>query len=243
MRRLAAWLSLFAPLALAACLLAPGKFTSTLDIDKDRHFVFTYVGDVTAIDVARAMNSLGDTPDDTAGGDDDDAGANGHDADEAASVRRIALQKGGDDTSAKAEAKNRAIAAALAKEAGFRRVDYLGNNRFAIDYRIAGTLDRGFVWPYNLDAEAVLPFVAIEVRGNGTVRVKAPGFANESKAPGGDEAADLLDGTFTLTTDAEIVSQNNEDGATAGANGRKVVTWRAIPTTRTAPMAVLRMAR
>ena len=52
---------------------------------------------------------------------------------------------------------------------------------------------------------------------------------------------DKLDGTFTLTTDAEVVSQNNEGGATAGPNG-KTITWKASPLTKDAPMAVLRVA-
>ena len=32
---------LAAPLLLASCLLTPGKFTSTLDINRDRSFTFT----------------------------------------------------------------------------------------------------------------------------------------------------------------------------------------------------------
>ncbi|RDE05839.1 hypothetical protein [Sphingomonas aracearum] len=246
MRRLAALLGLLLPLALAGCLLVPGKFTSTLDIDADRSFVFTYVGEVAAIDVAKAM---GEEPGEglpAEDGDEDDGSGAG--VDEDAAVQRIAFQKEAapaHDHRARADTRNRAIAAALAREAGYRKVEYIGDDTFAIDYRIAGTLDRGFVWPYNLDAEMVLPFVAIETRGDGTVRVKAPGFANEGKAtvPGADDAAALLDGTFTLSTDAEIVAHNNEGGATAAANGRRQIAWKATPTTRAAPMAVLRMAR
>ncbi|MBN9918207.1 hypothetical protein JND32_15015, partial [Listeria monocytogenes] len=45
--------------------------------------------------------------------------------------------------------------------------------------------------------------------------------------------------TFTLDTDAEIVSQNQEDGAVTTGT-RKTVTWKATPTTKDAPTAVLR---
>ena len=145
-----------------------------------------------------------------------------------------------------------AIAAALAKEAGYRKVVYLGDGKFSIDYAMSGTLDRAFVWPYNLDAEIVFPFVVLEVRANNTVRIKAPAFANENDATkgmgvlggglGGGAATkppSQLDGSFTLDTDAEIVSQNNEDGAVA-VGARKTVTWKATPTTKDAPTAVLR---
>ncbi len=70
------------------------------------------------------------------------------------------------------------IAAALAKEKGFRSARYLGNRTFAIDYAIAGRLDHAFLFPFNIDAQIVLPFVAVELRGEDRVRVKAPGFAN-----------------------------------------------------------------
>jgi hypothetical protein len=50
-----------------------------------------------------------------------------------------------------------------------------------------------------------------------------------------------MDGTFTLTTDAEIVSQNQEDGArTSGTT--KTIVWRVTNRSKDAPMAVLRVA-
>jgi hypothetical protein len=57
--------------------------------------------------------------------------------------------------------------------------------------------------------------------------------------PPGPEST--LDGTFTLTTNAEIVSQNNENGSVATTNGRQIV-WKATPLTKDEPMAVLRVA-
>ncbi|MFX6759355.1 hypothetical protein ABTH30_20925, partial [Acinetobacter baumannii] len=91
--------------------------------------------------------------------------------------------------------------------------------------------------PFNLDAEVMFPFIALELRKGGTVRVKAPAFANDDssgKAMGdvgglggmGSAAsgASQLDGSFTLDTDAAIVSQNNEDGVSE-AGGRKIIRW------------------
>jgi hypothetical protein len=145
---------------------------------------------------------------------------------------------------AAADAKNRAIAEKLSKETGYRKVAYLGNGKFSVDYMVSGTLDHAFVWPYNLDAELVFPFLAVELRANNTVRVKAPAFANSADSkgmPGMDKASSQLDGVFTLDTNAEIVSQNNEEGAVT-ANGHKMVTWKATPLTKDAPTAVLKMA-
>lgn len=238
-------LALLLPFALASCVLTPGKFVSTLKIDADRHFTFTYVGEVIALQDDDMTKGLGDmstpSPTDPASADDDGT----------PTLQQIALQE--KDTPAEspaakkaaADAKNRAMAAALSKEAGYRKVTYLGDGKFSIDYSISGTLDHGFLFPYNLDAEAVFPFLAIEVRANNTVRMKAPGFANESSSksmgmPGMDKGSSQLDGVFTLDTNAEIISQNNEEGP-AAAGARKTITWKVTSLTKDAPSAVLRM--
>ena len=251
---------LLLPVALASCVLAPGKFVSTLRIDADRHFTFTYVGEVIALDLGSDMLKGLDTPSgdkgtDPAASDDDEPVLQkiGAQKKSAPDGKTPAPAPDGKAAKAKAasEAKNRAIATALGKEAGYRKVVYLGDGKFSIDYAVSGTLDRGFVWPYNLDAEILFPFVVLEVRANNTVRIKAPAFATENDATkgiagmgaglGGDASKppSQLDGSFTLDTDAEIVSQNNEDGAvTTGA--RRTVTWKATPTSKDAPTAVLR---
>ncbi len=238
-------LALLMPFALASCVLTPGKFVSTLKIDADRHFTFTYVGEVIAIQDDEMTKGLGDmaTPSQTDPASSDEDGT--------PTLQQIALQK--DDSAenpaakkAAADTKNRAIAAALSKEAGYRKVTYLGDGKFSIDYAISGTLDHGFVYPYNIDAEAVFPFIAVELRANNTIRMKAPGYANagDSKGmsmPGMDKSASQLDGVFTLDTNAEIVSQNNEEGPVTTA-GRKTITWKVTSLTKDAPSAVLRMA-
>ena len=229
-------LVLAAPFLLVGCLLAPGKFTSTLTINADRTFTYSYQGEVYAFDMAAAMKDM-------PGSDENKTTTT--------ALLKASLQdtpKPGDDaeTKAAADAHNREIAAALQKEAGFRKVEYIGDGKFVIDYQISGKLDHTYLFPYNLDAGIIFPFIVIEPRANGTIRVKAPGFANDAKDTGGvgvggdaSKAASNLDGVFTLDTDAELVSQNNEDGAVT-ANGRTKVMWKATPLTSAAPMAVLR---
>jgi hypothetical protein len=51
-----------------------------------------------------------------------------------------------------------------------------------------------------------------------------------------------LDGVFTLTTNAEIVSQNQENGGQSLPDGSKKVVWTVNPNTRDAPMAVLKVS-
>jgi hypothetical protein len=229
---------LLAPLLLASCVLTPGKFTSTLTILANRHFTFSYVGEVYALEGGDQLKSLGDL-----------GGAMGKNGKE---TPLSAREKAANEAQEKADAdtRNRAIAEALSKEEGYRSAVYVGDGKFLIDYTISGTLDHGFVYPYNIDAEAFFPFIAIEVRRGGTVRVNAPGFANGSSKPGDlggmgggmSGGPSKLDGSFTLITDAEIVSQNNEDGPTVN-DGRKTIVWKATPLTKTAPTAVLKLAR
>jgi hypothetical protein len=111
-----------------------------------------------------------------------------------------------------------------------------------VDYQVSGRLDRGFVYPINLDAMAFIPWVAAEIRKDGTVRIKAPGFGDPSEQLGSgtpSEPTEGRQGTFTLTTDATLVMQNNEEGAAAGGPGSRIV-WRITPTTKSVPTAVVR---
>jgi len=224
---------LLLPFLLASCVLSPGKFTSTLTINADRSFTFSYVGEVIALDT----QNLADLANLKPGAATDPKPAS--DAAKKAAAR------------AEAERRNRAIAAALSREAGYRKVSYLGAGKFSIDYAVKGTLTHSFHWPLNLDAELIFPFVSIELRQGGVVRMQAPAFgAGGSKGlPGLAEAgaslpdtSGQLDGVFTLDTDAEIVSQNEVGGVQRTAGGRQQIVWRATPALKQAPLAVLKLA-
>ena len=229
-------LVLVAPLMLWGCVLTPGKFVSSLTINADRTFSFAYKGEVVAVDPSSSMKGMTDSS---------DAKPAEGDAAKADPPKPDATAE------AEADAKNREIAAALSKEAGYKSVVYRGKGKFDIDYAVSGSLTHAFLFPFNADAQAVLPFLMVEVRQGGTVRVRAPGFANsQSSAPGmsglggmgggAGDASKYLDGVFTLDTNAEIVSQNNEDGA-KNVGARKQIVWRATPLTKDAPTAVLRL--
>ncbi len=218
------------PLLLSSCLLVPGKFNSTLTVHADRSFSFAYKGEVLASDPSS--------------GTDSPPGASAtteEKADYAAKAGERA-QKASEQ-----EVKNREIATALGKEAGYRSVIYKGNGLFLVDYAVTGLLTTNFVFPFNSDAEVMIPFIALEVRKDGTVRMRAPAFG-KAQGQGGSAGAipmmndpsEKAEGIFTLVTDAEIVMQNQEDGPKiVGAD--KTITWPIGPLKKDAPTAVLRM--
>ncbi|MCI4591468.1 hypothetical protein MOK15_15385 [Sphingobium sp. BYY-5] len=230
-------------LALSACLVTPGKFESSLDIRADRHFTFAYKGEILALDLNK--DALSGLPSD---GDDDTP----KEGEPEAGPTMLQIAARDEDFSDKdatgGDTEMQAIATALTKEKGFRSARYAGNHKFEIDYAISGTLDHTFLFPFNIDAQILIPFVAAELRGEDRVRVKAPGFANssdKSQGTGGlggasDAAAKAMSGTFTLTTDAEIVSQNQEEGAVSTPQGKRIV-WTITPLTSDAPAATLRV--
>jgi hypothetical protein len=230
---LRAAIALAAPLALWGCLLTPGKFVSSMTVNADRTFAFAYKGEVIAVDPSSAMKVAGENKD----GD--------------ADTPKVDVPKTDPAAEAESDAKNREIATALSKEAGYRSVVYRGKGKFDIDYAISGTLTHSFLFPFNVDAQAILPFVMVEVRQGNTVRVRAPGFSGNQNnggavsglggmGGGASDGSKYLDGQFTLDTDAEIVSQNNEEGAKS-VGRRKQIAWRATPLTKDAPTAVLRL--
>jgi hypothetical protein len=230
-------LAIFMPLALTGCLFVPGKFVSDLTIRADRSFTFAYKGEVHAVDLESSMGGMmkgfGDAlkVEDKAEGQEDAAPAEPEPTPEEKA-----------EAKAERDAKFREVATQLAKEAGYRLVEYRGEGVFYVDYAISGRLSHNFVYPYNQDSAMVFPWVAIELRGNDQLRVKAPGFAKQdSSAMGAGMSESKVDGIFTLTTDAEIVSQNNEAGAET-VGGNKVIRWRVTPTTEDPPMAVLKVA-
>jgi hypothetical protein len=219
------------PMLLGGCLLVPGKFNSSLTIHADRSFAFAYKGQLIASDPSESMSpSDSGTPDSSPEAK----------AEAAAKAKEKATK------AREREEKNRAIAAALSKEWGYRSVVYKGNGVFDVDYAVNGVLTTNFTFPFNSDAEVMMPFVAIEVRKDGTVRLRAPGFGKASGSGGGaslpmaQDPSDLAEGVFTLVTDAEIIAQNQEDGAKSSANGKTII-WTIGKIKRDAPTAVLRM--
>jgi hypothetical protein len=231
-----------AALTLSSCILSPGKFVSTLHIAKDRSFTFTYVGEVILLDPAAAMSK---------GMEEGLAGAAEPEEGGMADLNSMAdpgegvgnMEYSTNPPNAKLVAEAQAVAEALAKEAGYRSVTYLGNNKFRVDYSMTGKLDRSFVYPVNMDAKSIIPWIAVEVRKDRTARVMAIAFGDQDMDMGAakpDSGPKERSGTFTFTTDAELVMQNNEEGMAPGP--AKKVVWKVTPASKTVPTAVVRFA-
>lgn len=250
MRWIKAVCGLVMPFVLTSCYLAPGKFTSALTINADRTFAFSYTGEVIDADTTKALADLStslaamNTPAECTSAADKTARCTAAKARAMANAKAAQVQK-----MAEQDNKYRAVAAALTKEAGYRSATYIGNGKFMIDYAIKGKLDHSFLFPFNADAELVLPFIFVEVRNSGAVRIKAPGFsANQSAmAPsdmpgmsGGNGTNNNIDGTFTLDTNAPVINQNSDDAPKVD-QGRTSIVWRATPLTKDAPMAMLQL--
>lgn len=228
-------LLLAAPLLLVSCVLSPGKFVSALHIGKDRSFTFSYVGEVILLDPADSMASGMAEGMAEAAASGDEQGEDSEDGPPAKPAKPV-------EPSAAQIAERKAVAEALSKEVGYRSVEFLGGNRFRVDYQMTGRLDRNFIYPLNVDAKAVIPWIAVEVRKDGTARVKALAFGDPDEGMGSvakpSEPETERDGTFTLTTDAALVMQNNEEGMAPGP-ATKVV-WRVTAASKTVPTAVVR---
>ena len=142
---------------------------------------------------------------------------------------------------------------------GWKRVTHQGKGVFDVIYEKSGKLDHDFVFPVFPEVDWIIPFVHATRRSDGRVRVLAPAFIQPQGFGGsmsggmggmaamggmaGDKGSPLPkpQGTFTLTTDAEILTNNTHDGPSAGVGGAKVLKWVVGPLDAKKPEALLKM--
>lgn len=147
------------------------------------------------------------------------------------------------------------LAARLRRQAGWRRVEHRGDGLFVVDFTIAGRLDHDFTFPTIERFPSANPFVQVMRRADGTVRIDAPGFAPAAAgepyrgwmqaaavSEGRQRAPQLpeVDGTFTITTDGEVLANNTDDGPQPITTGRRLE-WKVNPRSQAAPTALLRL--
>lgn len=207
-------------LLLSACLLAPGRFTSTLDLRRDGTFAFSYRGEIHMLALSKLAGELGAdegkfTPDKCfkPGSTDERpctakeiaAQKQSWDADRARSAdkRRQDAQAmkamlGGIDPSSPRAAEE--LAQRLRRQIGWKRVDYKGDGLFDVDFALSGRLDHDFVFPTIERFPTATAFVQLARRADGTVRIDAPGF---TPATSGDPFRGFMQGMGGLTPGAE----------------------------------------
>lgn len=152
------------------------------------------------------------------------------------------------------------LAAKLRRQAGWKRVDHKGDGLFDVSFALTGRIDHDFQFPTMEGFPMVNVFVAVTRRADGTVRVDAPGFAPQSGGnpfqgmmagmggmplPTGKDgekvpAMPRIDGTFTITTDGEILANNTDEGPKPVASGR-ALGWMINARTKSAPTALVRI--
>jgi hypothetical protein len=243
-----------APLLLTGCLWGPGKFSSDLALKKDGSFVLDYRGEIV-LETADAMakpqwqDSMAHCMDDAKErpctakelADQKDAYAKKQKDDE--EMAKSFGLPGTDDES------NRAFAAKLMKYAGWRSVAYKGKGIFDVDYHMEGRLTQDFAFPLMPDSNIVIPFIAIRRRADGAVLVNAPAltggtnmFGPMAQQMGGETKGppSRAEGRFIVHTDAQIVTNNSEDGPAADPLGQQVH-WDIAPGTNKVPETLIRL--
>jgi hypothetical protein len=245
-----------APLLLTGCLWGPGKFASELSLRKDGSFTLDYRGEIVL-----------QLPPDATSDPWSDAKAKCSDSgkDRPCTKAEIATQKEAYEKKRKDsenvaklfgmpgldDASNRAFAAKLMKYAGWRSVIYRGKGVFDVDYHFVGRATQDFLFPALPDNDLIIPFIAIRRRADGSVLVTAPGFtggAGPMAARAGAAASEQMkggpvsraEGRFTVITDAEILTNNSEDGAFPHAIGRQLH-WDVGPASNKVPETLIRL--
>jgi len=149
---------------------------------------------------------------------------------------------------------NQKFAAALMKYEGWKSVTYRGKGVFDVDYRYSGKLTHDYIFPIFPKTDIIIPFVMIRKRADGSIAVSAPGLigggmkalASRAKslgqATGSKDMPDSprTEGTFTITTDGEVLSNNTEDGPAPVAGG-KSMKWEVNPVTERLPEALIKI--
>ncbi len=153
------------------------------------------------------------------------------------------------------DAANQKLAASLLKYDGWRAASYKGKGVFDVDYEIHSKVGHDFIFPLFPHVDIIIPFVQIRKRDEGNVMISAPALigggikalAARAKALGqstGEESklniTQATRGTFTVTTDAEVITNNTDDGPVPEGKGRKLV-WAIDPTVEKIPEALLKL--
>ena len=127
--------------------------------------------------------------------------------------------------------------------------------------QLKGRIDHDFIFPTIERFPAANPFVILNRRADGAVRMEAPGFGPSSSGGGmsnfaqlmamgaamdekkeGEAAPELpqLEGTLTLTTDGAILANNTDEGPAPTTTGQKLE-WKITPRSTAAPTALVKL--
>jgi len=148
------------------------------------------------------------------------------------------------------------FAARLRRQAGWQVVTYKGNGLFDVDFAITGRLDHDFIFPVIEKFPTTNTFVQLIRRTDGTVRVDTPGFFAGANGNPMAQAfgmgmmgkmsdkdmpkAPEIDGTFTITTNGQVLA-NNTDAGPKAVPGGKQLDWAVNVRSAAAPTALIKL--
>ncbi len=200
-------------LLLAACLVLPGKFASTLDLRKDGHFTYTYKGQIVVLGLTRlAEVAMAQKP--PANFTPSTCYKKDGETERDCTAAEVAEQKKDWDAEQKAKAEKDAkdhemivkvlggvdpndpksaaeIAQRLSGQAGFRSVVYKGNGIYDVDYSVSGVLTYDYQFP-TIERMPLAPFLVLNKRSNGEVRIDSPLMQQAALGMPGGNAAQVL---------------------------------------------------
>ena len=210
-----------AALALAACIVSPGKFEATFDLRRDGTFTFSYDGQIYLLALSRlaemsaAAEAGGDFVETPCYGDEGfeerpcteeeiaeqreswESQADARREQAAREAEQMKAFLGGIDPADPAAAEE--LAARLRRQEGWKKVEYRGDGLFEVEFSLGSRLGHDFAFPTLERFPMSNSFVIANLRQGGGVRIEAPGFA----APGGTPFQAMMAGMATTFPAAE----------------------------------------
>lgn len=272
---------------LSACFLSPGKFDARLDLKRDGSFHFAYTGQIYLLALSK-LAEFANKADSDSGEfiaqpcyedeeykerpcSDEEIEQQRKDWETARTEKSVSAEKetqamrallGGIDPADPAAAQE--LTERLRRQEGWRKVEYMGDGLFEVDFAIDSKLSHDFAFPTFERFPMGNFFVLANMRAGNVVRIDAPAFAAQGAgnpfqgmmsgmagAMGAfnadEEDGDALplipemEGTFTVTTDGEILANNTDEGPVSGPAG-KVLTWKVNKRTPAPPTALIQLA-
>ena len=224
-------------LMLTGCFVTPGKFDSTLTLNRDESFSFSYDGEIFFLGLSQ-LAMMGSSSEEIFAADgcyDEDtyedrectaaeiaeqeaewqAGAEERRLKREQEARQMAQMMGGIDPT-DPEAGNE-LAQKLARQRGWESVEYAGDGLFNVRYAVSGRLTHDLTFPVLEGVPVPSPFVQVILRDEGKVRVNAPGFAaSEGNNPMGAMMMSGMAGGMAAAM-AEGANARDNGGANDGA--------------------------
>ena len=173
-------LAVSACLALTGCFVSPGTFDAGLDLRRNGAFTFDYDGQIHVLeldDLSQLAANADPEPCLADDGQERPCTAQELDQQKQDRVREAEMMSallGGEDGAVR---KPEELAEHLSRQAGWNRVDYLGDGMFDVDFSVRGTLTYDFAFPTIEGLPRGSEFVIASLRDEAKVRIEAPGFS------------------------------------------------------------------